>query len=81
MDINMIIPRHFENLDILHENTMPDRSYYIPSDKRERDLVEHREDSSRFMLLNGEWDFRYHASVYDLKEKFYEEDRILEPDW
>lgn len=77
----MIIPKHFENLDILHENTMPDRSYYIPSDKREEDLVEHREASSRFFLLNGEWDFRYCSSVYDLKERFYEEDRILEPEW
>ena len=77
----MIIPKHFEDLNILHENTMPDRAYYIPSDKREEDLVEHREASSRFVLLNGEWDFRYCSSVYELRERFYEEDGAPEPDW
>lgn len=70
----MIVPKHFENLNVLHENTMPDRAYYIPSDKRQDNLVEHREASRRFQLLNGEWDFRYYESIYDLKEEFYRED-------
>ena len=26
----MIIQRHYENLNIMYENTMPYRSYYIP---------------------------------------------------
>lgn len=26
----MIIPRHYENLHVLHENTAANRSYYIP---------------------------------------------------
>ncbi len=69
----MIVPKHFENLNVLHENTMPDRAYYIPSDRRQDDLVEHREASGRFQLLNGEWDFRYYESIYDLKEEFYRE--------
>ena len=49
----MIVPKHFENLEVLHENTMPDRAYYIPAVCRHRDLVEHREESERFTLLNG----------------------------
>lgn len=77
----MIIPKHYENLEVLHENTMPDRAYYIPSDRRQDDLVEHRERSPRFTLLNGEWDFRYYDSVYDLKEEFYKENGMLEPGW
>ena len=77
----MIIPKHYENLNILHENTMPDRSYYIPSGKRHDDLVEHREQSERFTLLNGEWDFCYYESVSDLREKFYEEEDMVSPDW
>lgn len=77
----MIVPKHFENLNVLHENTMPDRAYYIPSDKRQDDLVEHRERSGRFTLLNGDWDFRYYDSIYDLKEAFYEENSALEPGW
>ena len=27
----MIIPKHYENLNMLHENTMPYRSYYVPA--------------------------------------------------
>ena len=27
----MIIQRHYENLNIMYENTMPYRSYYIPA--------------------------------------------------
>ena len=34
-------------------------------------LIEHREDSDRFQLLNGVWKFQYYKSVYDLKEAFY----------
>lgn len=25
----MIVPKYYENLKVLHENTMPDRSYYM----------------------------------------------------
>ena len=81
MDETMIVPKHYENLKVLHENTMPDRAYYIPSDKRQDDLVEHREYSARFTLLNGEWDFCYYDSIYDLKEEFYREEEKKNPDW
>ena len=27
----MIVPRYYENLNVLHENTMPARAYYIPA--------------------------------------------------
>ena len=30
----MIVPRYYENLSVLHENTMPARAYYIPASKR-----------------------------------------------
>ena len=29
----MIVPRYYENLSVLHENTMPARAYYIPASK------------------------------------------------
>lgn len=70
----MLIPRYYENLHMLHENTMPNRSYYIPASKMMHTLVDHREDSDRFQLLNGEWNFQYYDSIYDLQEKFYEKD-------
>ena len=53
----MIVPRHYENVKVLHENTMPPRAYYIPASMRMDTLVESREDSDRFQLLNGEWHF------------------------
>ena len=30
----MIVPRLYEDLSVLHQNTMPDRAYYIPSSAR-----------------------------------------------
>lgn len=46
----MIVPRHYENLHVLHENTLPERSYYIPASGVMHNLVEHREASDRFRL-------------------------------
>lgn len=68
----MFIPKHFENLNVLHENTMENRAYYIPASKNMGDLVENREQSDRFDLLSGDWQFRYFKSIYDLKERFFE---------
>ena len=69
----MIVPRHYENLHLLHENTMPHRAYYIPSSKPQFDLTQEREKSDRFFLLNGNWKFRYYDSIYDVKEEFFME--------
>ena len=74
----MIVPKHYEDLHVLHENTMPNRSYYIPASTRMDDLVEHREHSDRMQLLNGDWKFRYYDSIYDLQDAFYETDFPLE---
>ena len=30
----MIVPRYYENLSVLHENTMPARAYYIPASRK-----------------------------------------------
>ena len=68
----MIVPKHYENLQVLHENTLPNRSYYIPASKKMQNLVENREESDRFQLLNGDWKFRYYESIYQLQDKFYE---------
>ena len=69
----MIVPRHYENLDVLHENTMPYRAYYIPASKRMGILAENRQDSDRISMLNGDWKFKYYTSIHDLTEKFYED--------
>ena len=68
----MIVPRYYENLNVLHENTQPARAYYVPASCRMDDLVEHREGSDRLQLLNGKWKFQYFKSIYDVKDAFYE---------
>ena len=69
----MIVPKHYENLNMLHENTMPYRSYYVPASACMGALVHDREKSDRIEFLNGNWKFRFYESIYDLQEKFYEE--------
>ena len=73
----MIVPKHYENLNVLHENTMPYRAYYMPASKFMGALVHDRENSDRIQMLNGNWKFRFYESIYDLEEKFYEEDADL----
>ena len=73
----MIVPRYYEDLSVLHENTMPARAYYIPASKRMDNLVEHRDESDRMQLLkdnfpeflanvkeSGDSSFKYLQNVY-----------------
>lgn len=69
----MIVPRHYEDLKIMHENTMPSRAYYMPASHDMGPLVEDRFSSDRVICLNGTWEFQYFTSIYDLQEKFYEQ--------
>ena len=64
----MIIPHYYEDPHMLHENTMPNRAYYVPASKRMDNLIEHREQSDRLQSLNGNWKFRYYKSIYDLQD-------------
>ena len=55
----MIVPRYYENLSVLHENTMPARAYYIPASKRMDNLVEHREESDLSLIhIWDRWNLR-----------------------
>ena len=69
----MIIPHHYENLHILHENTMPLRNYYIPAEKAYSTPLDARDHSDRVQFLNGTWKFRYYDSIYKLQDEFYNE--------
>lgn len=74
----MQIPKYYESLEILHENTMPVRAYYIPASTKQKDPVEEREASDRFQLLNGNWKFEYFNSISEIEENFYEKN---EAEW
>ena len=69
----MIIPAYFEDLKNHHLGTTPNRAYYIPASVRMDDLVENRENSDRFQLLNGSWKFKYCESIHEFEDLFYEE--------
>lgn len=69
----MIVPRNYEDLKIMHENTMPSRAYYMPASHDMGPLVEDRFSSDRVICMNGTWEFQYFNSIYDLQEKFYEQ--------
>lgn len=69
----MTIPHYYENLHILHENTMPNRNYYIPAEKAYSTPLDARDHSDRVQFLNGIWKFRYYDSIYKLQDEFYSE--------
>lgn len=69
----MTIPHYYENLHILHENTMPNRNYYIPAEKAYSTPLDARDHSDRVQFLNGTWKFRYYDSIYKLQDEFYSE--------
>lgn len=57
-----------ENFNVLHEGVQDDHCYFIPFAKDE-DAFADRETSSRFELLNGEWDFKFYKSFYDVEDR------------
>ena len=77
MDISAISKKNSpKNLMIYHEDpqalhigTLPKHCYFIPFAPGE-DSFSTRENSSRFKLLNGEWDFSYYDSIIDMEDDF-----------
>ena len=51
----MIVPRHYEDLSVLHENTQPVHAYFIPASAGFTPASDRpvREDSDRLTLLSG----------------------------
>ncbi|MDN5558805.1 MAG: DUF4981 domain-containing protein [Ruaniaceae bacterium] len=67
----MFVFNHHEDLQILNENVLPRRAYYVPASRPMGPLVRDRELSDRLHMLNGQWSFRYFESTYDVPEQFY----------
>lgn len=80
----MIVPRYFEDLTVLHENTLPVRSYYVPASGESEAPEDQplREFSGRLRMLSGcSWLFRYYKSIHELKEEFFREDFMPDEGW
>lgn len=69
----MIIPKYFEDNHIFGVNDEPMRAYYIPTSPAQDPNWMSRTETDRFLLLNGNWKFRYFDSIYDCQEAFYDE--------
>lgn len=59
--------RFYEDLKHISENRMPQRSYYIP------------ENDDGYMILNGEWNFKYYDADFKEEENIENWDKIPVP--
>ncbi len=67
----MLIEKFYENLEKIHVNTCPIRSYYVPCE--ENSVTEIMENSSRVTMLSGDdWKFKLYNNPYEIKP-FFEE--------
>lgn len=71
--------RNYENLNRPHENTLAPRAHYIPYDSLEKALEGDKSKSDFYMLLNGEWDFKYFARDIDCPDTIGEWDKVKVP--
>ncbi len=62
----------FENQNILEENRLAPRAWYIPYDTPEKALGGDPEASAFFKSMNGTWDFRYFDSYLDETDSKWE---------
>lgn len=66
----MKLNNYHESFNNLHVNMESPRSYYIPTaDEPGFDFIDARNNSNRFMSLDGDWDFELYDSVDDIPEK------------
>ena len=71
--------RVYENPQLIHENIEKQRSYYIPYDSLEKALEGKKEKSAYYMLLNGEWDFKFYKRDIDVCDDISDWDKIPVP--
>lgn len=57
-----------KSLGVLHENVLPDRSYYVPYESAESALKGERNESKFLQMLNGEWGFGWYPSEKQLPD-------------
>ena len=78
-----------ENLEVLQRNRLKQRAYTVPFESYEAcklsDSSNARGLTNRFLYLNGDWNFRYFSSAYDLpsdiKSLIFEEEIPVPSCW
>lgn len=71
--------RKYEDLQRIHENTLPPRAHYFPYDTLEKALNGDKAASKFYRLLNGQWDFRYFARDIDCPAVITDWDKVRVP--
>lgn len=59
--LNLRLEKYYENPEVLHLGTEEPRAYYLPTG------IQGEEER---VLLNGEWEFAFYASPYEVPENF-----------
>ena len=65
----MLLQNFYENPEISHVNTLPNRAHYIPMASNETLDWDACDASTRRLSLNGMWKFEYIDSVWGLQEE------------
>ncbi len=68
MSRNFKLPKYYENADIQSVGTSELRAYYVPYESEKAAKADVREESQKFTLLSGDWDFRYFESLRVMDE-------------
>ncbi|MBQ4527301.1 MAG: DUF4981 domain-containing protein [Clostridia bacterium] len=63
----------------LQKGREPERSYYIPYSDEKTALAFDKNVSDRYVLLNGEWDFKFYPAYYEEEEIITSWDRVTVP--
>ena len=58
----------YNDLSVVHENRLPQRSYYIPHGSLESALTGEKQKADAYCDLNGLWNFSYYECPQDLPE-------------
>jgi len=90
----VIVPGLYEDLSVLHQNTLPVHACFIPTSGHmasEQEAGEEapffpalplREDSDRLQMLSGcPWTFRYYRSIHALEDEFFRSDYVPDGKW
>lgn len=67
------VDKYWENPNMLHVNCEKPHAYFIPYENEEKAKKGIRGSSKYYKSLNGLWKFKYHNSVYNVEEGFYNE--------
>lgn len=69
------LPKFWEDLNVLHKNRENARAYYIPFADEHAALHQQRARSPFYRTLNGAWKFKYHESIQQVEDGFYDVDK------